>query len=338
MAKLRERRRARHWSRWNVRKKPSEYEVVTTQFQYHHNRDPVPFELDPEMPLNRWYLQYREGSSLQVEDWEGFRDPEQFTYNSYVRWQGEREAYIENLVDEFEGQNHDANLNPDWVEWLGRLYLPSRFPLHALQMTALYVTHMAPSGYITNAASFQAANELRRVQWIAYRAKSLSYAHDPELASSEQTRKIWEEDSLWQPLREAVEKMLIAYDWGEAFTALNLVIKPLFDEVYNVRLAELARRNEDDLLALMVDDFMLNSRWSRDWSEALVKYALEQRSSNKEVFEEWVETWNPLASRGVDTLIGAFEQAPTALQSQDVREKVEAAHRNLLARNGLNTE
>src|SRR4029077_11330578 len=116
---------------------------------------------------------------------------------------------------------------------------------------------------------FQAADELRRIQWVAYRAKALSLTHDAELASTADARQCWEEDPVWQPLREAVEKMLIAYDWGEAFAALNLTIKPVFDAVFNVVLAELARGHGDTLLALMVDDFELDSERSRDWSTAL---------------------------------------------------------------------
>ena len=84
---------------------------------------------------------------------------------------------------------------------------------------------MAPSSFITNAAYFQAADELRRIQWTAYRAKSLALDHDAALASSAHTRHRWEEDAAWQRIREAVEKMLIAYDWGEAFVALHLTVK-----------------------------------------------------------------------------------------------------------------
>lgn len=80
-------------------------------------------------------------------------------------------------------------------------------------------------------------------------AKSLSLEHDAELASSANTRRHWEEDAVWHPLREAVEKMLIAYDWGEAFAALNLVAKPIFDEIFNLQLDELVRAHEDILLA-----------------------------------------------------------------------------------------
>jgi toluene monooxygenase system protein E len=319
-----------------VRRKPSEYEIVTAKLHYHYRRQPAPFELDPNTPINTWYLRYREGSPLQADDWEGFRDPRQLTYQLYVQRQAEREAYVDNLVDEFECHKHDAGLQTEWVRVLKRLYLPARFPIHALQMTALYMAQMAPSSFITNAAYFQAADELRRIQWAAYRAKSLSLEHDAELASSAHTRQRWEEDSAWQPLRETVEKMLIAYDWGEAFAALNLTVKPVFDAVFNAELAELARAHEDALLALMLDDFELDSERSRDWSAALVEYAVAQRPANTEFLERWVKHWKPLAYRSMEALVELFGQAPRPLQPQAVAGKVRAAHHAFLTRCGLN--
>ena len=116
MARLRKRERPKTWSMFGkVRRKPSEYEVVTGGFHYHFNRQPAPFELDPNMPVNAWYLKYREGSSLQADDWEGFRDPHRLNYHAYVQLQAEREAYVENLVDEFERHDHDATLDSGWV-------------------------------------------------------------------------------------------------------------------------------------------------------------------------------------------------------------------------------
>jgi toluene monooxygenase system protein E len=200
-----------------------------------------------------------------------------------VQRQAEREGYVDSLVDEFERRQHDANLQTEWVHLLQRLYLPARFPVHALQMTGLYIGQLAPSSFITNASYFQAADELRRIQWVAYRAKSLSLEHGADLASSARARQCWEEDPAWQPLREAVEKMLIAYDWGEAFVALNLTLKPVFDAVFNVQLAELARAQGDALLALMLDDLELDSERSRDWSAALVQYAVARRPANAQL-------------------------------------------------------
>jgi toluene monooxygenase system protein E len=319
----------------DVRKKPSAYEVVTARLHFHYRRQPAPFELDPNTPINAWYRKYREGSPLQADDWEGFRDPHQLTYRLYVQRQADREGYLDNLVDEFERRNHDASLQGQWVQVLDRLYLPARFPMHTLQMAILYMAQMAPSSFITNAAYFQAADELRRIQWTAYRAKSLSLDHDVELASSAHTRQRWEEDDAWQPLREAVEKMLIAYDWGEAFAALNLVVKPVVDEVFNLQLAELARPHDDDLLALMLDDFALDSQRSRDWSAALVKYAVAQCPANQGLLEQWVEKWKPLAYRGIAEVVELFGQAPHPLEPRAVSAQARAAHHAFLGRCGL---
>jgi toluene monooxygenase system protein E len=336
MPVVRRREPARTWSLLGeARKKPSEYEVVTARLHYHYGRQPAPFELDPNTPINVWYRTYREGSRLQTDSWEGFRDPHQLTYQAYVKRQAAREAYLENLVDQFERRSHDADLQRPWVEVLDRLCLPARFPMHALQMTSLYIGQMAPSSFITNAAYFQAADELRRIQWMVYRAKSLSLEHEIELDSSASTRRCWEEVGAWQPLREAIERMLIAYDWGEAFAVLNLTVKPVFDAVFNVQLAELARVHEDHLLALMLDDFALDSRRSGDWSAALVQYALTRRPGNRELLQQWVENWVPLAYRGMEGVVELFGQAAGPLQPKAVSANVRAAHHAFLARCGL---
>jgi toluene monooxygenase system protein E len=72
----------------NVRRMPSEYEIVT-HAQNWNARGNVPgkksvFEQNPSSPGNLWFLSYREQSPLQVEDWNGFRDPDQIHYRAYV--------------------------------------------------------------------------------------------------------------------------------------------------------------------------------------------------------------------------------------------------------------
>ena len=76
----------------DVRKKPSEYEIVTANLHYHYRRQPAPFELDPNTPINTWYLRYREGSPFQTDTWEGFRAPHGLTYQVDVQRQAERES------------------------------------------------------------------------------------------------------------------------------------------------------------------------------------------------------------------------------------------------------
>ncbi|KPN45974.1 aromatic/alkene monooxygenase hydroxylase subunit beta [Mycobacterium intracellulare] len=301
------RRRRKTWSiAGDTRRKPTEYEIVTGQFHYHFNRAPAPFDLDPNSPINRWYLKYREGSPLQAEDWEGFRDPAALNYRRYIALQHDREVYAEGVVDHYEALDHDAQLAPTWIEVLNRVYVPARYAFHVLQITSLYVGQLAPSAYITNAAFFQAADELRTLQWTAYRAKSLSLTHGTHLANTEATRHIWETDDLWQPTRETLERLLLAYDWGEAFTALNLVVKPALDALFKEAFVDLATQNADGLTAALLQESGVDTTRSQAWSTALARYALTANPANRDVIDGWMSKWRPLAERAVDGLAAAF--------------------------------
>jgi toluene monooxygenase system protein E len=319
----------------DVRRRPSTYKVTAAGFHYHFRREPAPFELDPGMPLNRWYLKYREGSPLQVDDWEGFRDPYKLTYKDYVALQHDRETYLDLLIDTHETAGSVTRLDPAWVATLRALFVPLRFPLHVLQMTGLYVGQMAPSSFITNAAHFSAADEMRRVQRIAYWTKVLANAHGNELATTELARGAWENDPAWQPVRRACEQLLITRDWGEAFAARNLAVKPALDALLNSQLAELARRNSDEFLALLFTEFQVDSRRSQDWSSALVRYALDRRPELREVLTGWLGTWQPRAAEAAESLAAVFASAPAAMAPGEVTSAVREQNRAYLELCGL---
>lgn len=319
----------------DVRRKPSPYEVTAARFHYHFRREPAPFELDPGMPLNTWYLTYREGSPFQVEDWEGFRDPHKLTYKDYVALQHDRETYVDLLIDTHEAARSVTRLHAAWVATLRELFVPLRFPLHVLQMTGLYVGQMAPSAFITNAAHFSAADEMRRVQRIAYWTKVLANAHGDGLATTELARGAWEDDPAWQPLRRACERLLITRDWGEAFAGRNLAVKPALDALLNAQFAELARRNSDEFLALLFTEFGVDSQRSQDWSSALVRYALEHGPELREVLTGWLGTWQPQAVEAVESLAAGFATAPVPIAANQVMGAVREQHQAFLQTCGL---
>ncbi|HEY2696968.1 MAG TPA: toluene hydroxylase, partial [Pseudonocardiaceae bacterium] len=69
----------------DVRKMPSEYEIVTNQQNWTMRRGRLaPFEQNPSSAPNLWFLAYRENSPLRADDWDGFRDPDALTYKAYV--------------------------------------------------------------------------------------------------------------------------------------------------------------------------------------------------------------------------------------------------------------
>jgi toluene monooxygenase system protein E len=329
------------WSQLSTgRRKPSEYEVVTHNLNYHFENptSQAPFELDVNTPMNAWYLKHREGSALKVGNWNEFRDPHKLTYRAYIEQQNRRETYLDGVVERFEADTDRHRLTADWVQVLGRLYLPSRFASHVLQMVSMYLAQISPASYITNCAEFQGADEMRRIQRIAYRAKSLSLQFGEEFADTQVARGIWEDDEAWQPMRKCLEELLIAYDWGEAFVGLNLCVKPIYDEFFISVLGELAAKEGDEELALMVDDFRLDSRRSKDWSAALVTYAIGLRPENREVIQEWVDAWRPRAEAGIEGLSAMIVDRKWPADRGEVGQVVAEAYDGFLAECGLATQ
>jgi toluene monooxygenase system protein E len=319
----------------DVKRRPSAYEATAAKFNYHFRREPAPFEMDPQAPFNTFYLENREGSPFQVDDWEGFRDPAKLTYADYVMLQHDRETYLDLLTDHHEAAESAAALDGAWVSTLRDLYVPLRFPLHVLQMTALYVGQMAPSAYITNCAHFQAADELRRIQRIAYHTKALADAHDATLADTATARDPWEHAAAWQPLREVLERLLTVRDWGEAFVALNVAVKPALDAVVDHQLSELASRNGDEYLSLLTAEFHLDAQRSRDWTAALIRYAVERNPATADTVRGWVQTWQPRADAAVAGVAALFGSAAQPVDPAQVASAATAARQSVLDASGL---
>jgi toluene monooxygenase system protein E len=242
--------------------------------------------------------------------------------------QDAREDVVDGLLRE---AAETRRLNDAWLSFLDRWYAPLRFPVHGLQMLAAYVGQMAPASRITNCAAFQSADELRRVQRIAYRTVQLRGPLSPVAATSQ--RAAWEDAEAFQPLRELLERALTAYDWGEAFTVTNLVIKPRMDRLVNEEIAgALATANGDPILTSIHFSLDEDARWHRAWSAALLRHLIDDTPANTEVVREWIGKWTPLASRAVDALAGILGEAPMPLDasaaaariSRDVSRETEA--------------
>lgn len=322
----------RTWSELSKYKKiPSEYETVTHNLHYNKN---LRFEIDPNDPIVEWYRTYREGSAIRAEnmdDWNKFRDPNGIVYRKYTELQDERETFIDVLYEQNEELRANDILSDEWLNFLLQAFTPFRYAGHGLQMIASYGAMIGPSSYISNCFHFQAADEMRRVQRIAYRAKELQKKY-PEKGFAANERSIWEQNSMWQPLREITERLLIEYDWGKSFVALNLVLKPLLDEIILVKYAELFRLNDDDLMAEMLENLYMDSVKSKEWSIALTKLILELHPENRSVVEETINQWYPLAIRAVTALAPAFEVLPPKrVQFEQVLEDVLEKYRPMLA-------
>jgi toluene monooxygenase system protein E len=301
------------------RRIPTEYELMSTDLHYNHPRR---FELGAGNPVVDWYYRNREGSALQARDWEQFADPRRTTYQIYTQLQDGREDVVDGLLREIDETEYDARLDDEWVRFLDRWYSPLRFPVHGLQMLAAYVAQMAPSSRITNCASFQMGDEMRRVQRIAYRTVQLAGPPFDDEAAARQ-RAAWEEAPAFQPLRELIERALVAYDWGESFIVTNAVIKPRIDRLVNQDIAgTLATANGDPILTSIHFSLDEDAHWHREWTAALIRHIVDDNTANAEVVSGWIEKWSPLASDALEAFASVTSEAPVPFDPSAVAARI----------------
>lgn len=292
------------------RRKPSEYEIVSTNLHYTTDNPDAPFELDPNFGMAQWFKLNRNASPLRHVDWNAFRDPDEIVYRTYNMLQDGQETYVYGLLDQFSARGHDAMIERTWVGSLARLYTPGRYLFHALQMGSAYLTQMAPASTISNCAAYQTADSLRWLTHTAYRTKELAKGFG-DIGFGNDERKYWEQDPAWQGFRELAEKALIAWDWAESFTAFSLILRPAVEEVVLRGLGQAARHNGDTLLGLLTDAQLADAQRHRHWAGALVRMALEQEG-NRTVLADWVGKWEPLADAAITAYGAALPDAPTA--------------------------
>jgi toluene monooxygenase system protein E len=300
------------WHLLPQRRMPNDYEIVTSKLLLNTGEGFTGKRFELDVPLRQWYEQYQQGSPLVCSSWEKFRDPRETTYTKYTELQMAKEIFVDGILEEIEATGYDRKLSASWRQLLSTVVAPFRYPGHALMMIAAYVAQMAPGGRIVVAAAFQAADEARRVERLAYRVRQIQLAF-PGFADDSKCQ--WEREPRWQPLRQFVERLLVTYDWGEAFIALNLVLKPMIDELFLEHTSDLALGQEDHLLGRIFYSLNEDCRWHRKWSQALIQTAIEDTATNRDVIQTWIDKWYASGMNAVEAFSPLFEGKPAGAQA-----------------------
>jgi hypothetical protein len=297
-----------------LRKIPDDYDIATSRLLYY-----VESGFSVKATASAWYQKYQRGACLSCPDWDAFVDPRRTTYAKYVALERAREAQADGLVQALSQVGYDERLPGRWIEILGRILGPLRYPLHGFSMVASYVGSMAPAGRIVIAALFQSADEMRRIQRLTQRVVQLG-RNDSRY--SDDARASWQNAPEWQPLRALVEKLLVTYDWAEAFVALNLCVKPIVDRIVTDGMGGEALASGDSLLGGLLRNLGEDAVWHRAYTRALLTHAIERAPENRAVVLRLVNDWMPRAVAAVKPLAFALgDSAEAAIE----RARAEAA-------------
>lgn len=329
-------RRRRTWSRFTDKRVPTEYEFVSHDLHWHYKPGQMPWEMAPDHVWNRWYVEHRNDSLFRCSDWNRFHDPDGLVYRTYVRMQDEAETYVDGVIDDAEGRDGYAELEAEWLLALRDGYTTFRYVGHALLMAATYVMSMAPSSYISNAAAFQAGDELRRVQRIAYQTRQLQLHHPAHGFGADRER--WEGAPAWQPLRKVIEQLLGERDWGKAVAQLNLVVKPAVDALLNDVLAEAAAAHGDELTARLHRNLALDSARSGRWTAELARVAIADEPANADTLAGWAQEAREECVRALTDVAALLSTPSFPLDPGAMRSRLDGAVLAALSAAGVKAE
>jgi hypothetical protein len=320
------------WSAFGeLGRKPTEYEVVTHKLN-HTMLDP-PLELPPDAHGNVWLKKHRDSIRLKVADWDMFRDPDQLTYRAYVKGQDENETVLDGMLLEF-GALPEQSPPRAVLDLLQTCLTPTRYLAHGLLMMSAYVQQLAPSSYIGNCAAFQTADHLRRIQRVAYRTKQLDLAY-PARAFGKTERQTWEEHAQWQAMRRGIERLLVAFDWDDAFVGLNLVVKPLCDELTLRQFATVARELGASFDALLADNLFGDAQRSQRWSAALCRFIAAADGGNRAHLAALLGKWYLLGEDIVKTGSRLLGSSSDSRATEEIAAATTAAWSEFLSKAGL---
>jgi toluene monooxygenase system protein E len=263
--------RRTYWHLEDKKRVPSAYEIGTSRLLYYPERG---FEV--ETPVAAWFRRHQTGGSLKLAALERFRDPRETTYTKYVALGREKEAFVDGLLRAADESGYDGKLDPHWLESLERWLPVLLYPCHGLQMVSAYVGQLAPTSELVTVFAFQAADEMRRIQRLAYRSRQLEHRAPGFRRGKENWQRVHE----WQPFRKLIEELLVTYDFGAALVALGLVVKPVFDSFFMRHGGRLAEARHDPLLSRLFFSLDEDCRWHESFTDELVHLLVADSPEN----------------------------------------------------------
>jgi propane monooxygenase small subunit len=293
------------------KRKATVYEDVTVDVQP-----------DPARHLTQgWIYAFADGTAgyplewtaLKSSNWHAFLDPNEEWEQTIYRNNANVVRQVQQTIANARAAHAFSAWNRAWVTIVERHVGAWAHAEHGLGLHVYTAAQRdAPTNMINNAMAVGAVHKLRFAQdLILY---NLEVGEEIAEFDGGAHRVAWQQDPVWQGVRENVERLTATRDWAELFFATALVFEPLVGELFRSNFVMQAAAPNGDYVtpALMGTgeaDTTRDQRGARHLFKLLVEDA-EHGGENRALLQQWVDKWTPLTADAARRLQPVWSQAP----------------------------
>jgi propane monooxygenase small subunit len=281
----------------------------------------VDVQPDPERYLTQnWVYGFAKGpggypkewTAAKSSDWHWFRDPNQEWEQTIYKNNARLVRQVEQNIAFARSEGAFERWSDSWSAIVASHVGAWMHPEHGLGMHVFVPAQRdAPTNMINNAISVNSMHKLRTAQDLALFNLEASEAR-PNFDGKAHLQA-WNEDPVWQPVRENVERLTAIRDWCEAVMAANLVFEPLVGELFRAGFVmNTAAANGDfvtpTLVGVAEGDFDRDLASTKDLVSGLThddRYGEE----NRELFSRWLSEPITMSLRAARSLEAIWQQA-----------------------------
>jgi propane monooxygenase small subunit len=321
------------------KRRASVYEDVTVDVQP-----------DPERYLIQgWIYGFADGvggyrhdwTALKSSNWHEFRDPNEEWEQTIYRNSANIVRQVQQTIANAKGADAFAGWNRGWLKAVEHHVGAWAHAEHGI---GLYVytpaQRDAPTNMINNALAVGAAHKLRFAQDLILYNLELSEAMKDFDGSAH--REAWQNDPVWQGVRENAEQLTAIRDWAEAFFATALVFEPLVGELFRSHFVmQIAAPQGDYVTPAVMGTGEADVAREQRGARALFGMLLndpKHGGANRALLQQWLATWVPRSLAAGRQLQPIWSQVPEKVVSyEDSLDRAKVRFTDLLDDLGLET-
>jgi propane monooxygenase small subunit len=293
------------------KRRASVYEDVTVDVQP-----------DPERYLIQgWIYGFADGiggyrqdwTALKSHNWHEFRDPNEEWEQTIYRNSANVVRQVQQTIANAKAADAFAGWNSAWAKAVERHVCAWAHAEHGI---GLYVytpaQRDAPTNMINNAIAVGATHKLRFAQDLILYNLEISESLDGFDGSAH--RDAWQNDKVWQGVRETVERLTATRDWAEALFATTLVFEPLVGELFRSHFVmQVAAPHGDYVTPAIMGtgeaDTAREQRVARRLFELLLNDP-QHADENRAQLQQWLEKWTAPSLAAARQLQPIWSQVP----------------------------